>query len=392
VVVDINNHNTGRGNTMAAGRPLARNSKSVVANEAAMKPTSARLAEVPDIGQAKSYIHRQFPGGWEDFDLFDHAMAKRRNVLIEGPTGPGKTKAVRAYAAAKSKSFYRVSSSIGLEPSQLFGKYIPNPSGGFVWQDGPVTDLVRHGGVLLLNEVNFIPERVGTVLFSLLDEGREIQLVDHRAEVIRAHQGNHCWCRAKDCSDKMLLIVADMNPDYEGTRPLNKAFRNRFAIQLVWDYDPEVEKKLIKTKTIRLVMAQLRQQADTFDTPVSTNMGMEFEETAKELGVEFAMLNFTSHFAGPERPVIKTVLDTHRAGFMADFPEDDDEDENEEFVHDPELEKRLAGKLTHRGDPVYDPDEGVYGDHWLYKDEQYDPDTDEIVNVNTNKRHKAEVF
>lgn len=268
-----------------------------------------RLASVPPSEFLTSYIGREIVPGKSEFDVFDYAFQHAHNVLIEGPTGPGKTSAVMAYAAREKKPFYAVASNIGIEPSQLFGKYVPDLAGGFKWVDGPVTDLVRNGGVLLLNEVNFIPERVATVLFGLLDKRRSITLLDHEAEVIVANDD--------------LLILADMNPDYEGTRPLNKAFRNRFAIQLFWDYDDKVEAKLIKADSLRVMAQQFRkaQQAGDYETPCSTNMLIEFEKITKDMGFDFAKSNFVNHFGSDERQAAGVVVETHRASIEADlFP------------------------------------------------------------------------
>ena len=270
--------------------------------------STCTIAEVPDGKFLATYIGRKI-GTLTDFEVFDAALALKHNVLIEGPTGTGKTSAIMAYAAHKQMAFYSISSSNGTEPTQLFGKYIPNPDGsaGFIWQDGPVTDLVRHGGILLINEVNFIPERVLSVLFGLLDRRRKIELVDHRSEVIYAPDN--------------FLVFADMNPDYEGTRPLNKAFRNRFATQLHFDYDTKIEAKLISSKSLRDLAKQLRDQIaqGLYDTPVSTNMLIEFEELAKELNVAFAITNFVNHFPSDDRASVANVLATWTVNLETDI-------------------------------------------------------------------------
>lgn len=290
--------------TTAAPKPLRTGGrlapKEDSANEEAIKeavlhPVQKDLAQVPPADFLDSYISRTIEGKSE-FEIFDFAHLNRLNVLIEGPTGPGKTSAAMAWAVKNSKRFYAIPSNVGIEPSQMFGKFIPDQeTGGFRWVDGPVTDIVRNGGCLLINEVNFMPERVATVLFPLLDKRRQIMLVDNEGEVITAHPD--------------LLVMADMNPDYEGTRPLNKAFRNRFAVQLVWDYDPAVERQLVKS-TALLKMAKSIRDEGSFDTPVSTNMLMEYERIFYGLGLEFAMANFIAHFPSDDREAIKVVVNT----------------------------------------------------------------------------------
>lgn len=275
-------------------------------------PKIKRLAEVPDKARFyDGYINRQVPGGELDFEAFEKARLMLHNVLIEGPTGSGKTHSVYAYAAWSGMPLYSVSSSINTEPSQLFGRFVPDESkpGTYRWQDGPVTDIVRHGGVLLINEVNFIPERISTVLFGLLDTRKKIELQDHMGEVIYAP------------TDGSFLLIADMNPDYEGTRPLNKAFRNRFASKLYFDYDPVIEAQLVISKALLNVAGKLRDQIrqGVYDTPVSTNMLVEFEEYAIASGLDRAIDNFANSFPFDDRKSVQTVFDTIRSNLAGDY-------------------------------------------------------------------------
>lgn len=294
-------------------------------------------AQVPDDSILKWYIGRMI-GGRREFDVFDAARSMSYNVLIEGPTGPGKTTAVEAYAAARKKKFYAIPSSVGATPDQLFGKMLPDGKGGWKFVDGPVTDIVRHGGVLLINEVNFLPERVAVVLFALLDGRRLIMLMDHENEVIKAHRPKGCWCdlTPEECEKRWVLILADMNPDYAGTRTLNAAFRNRFAIQLDWGYDAEVEAKLIPSLTLRSLMEAMRQH-DTIFTPISTNMGQEFVKLTRGLGLDFAVANFTQHFDSDERPLVQSFLEAksadllHELKLVVDTDDDEDDDDDDDF-------------------------------------------------------------
>ena len=267
---------------------------------------SLQQARVPDMALFDEYVGRTVVKGEgkdsdvSDFDMFDYAFENRFNILMEGPTGAAKTSMALAYAAKNKMPFYAIPSNIDIEPSQLFGKFMPKPDGSVGWIDGPVTSIVRTGGLLLINEVNFMPDRVATVLFGLLDKRRQITLLDHNAEVIDAHPD--------------LLVVADMNPNYEGTRPLNKAFRNRYAVQLTWGYDDNVESKLVQSASLRELANKLRADLDNggLDTPCSTNMLMEFEKNYKSKGYSFAAYLFVSRFDADERSAVRLVLDTYK--------------------------------------------------------------------------------
>ena len=266
------------------------------------------LATVPPMKLAERYVHRKVYGV-EDFTAFDKARANGINVLIYGPTGPGKTTAVEAWAASRSLRMATVSGNASMESRQLFGGFIPDGNGSYGWIDGPVTDVVRNGGVLLLDEMNFISPKIYTTLYPLTDGRRSITLLDHMGETILAH--------------KDLTIFATMNPDYIGTTPLNFAMRNRFDIQLSWDYDDAVEAKLVSSKALLLVTKQLRAEAakGQYETPISTNMLIEVEEFIKDsdLGYEFAIENFIAHFSSDEQASVRLVFQTHEHNIKTDF-------------------------------------------------------------------------
>jgi len=266
------------------------------------------MVTVPDKAFAKAYINRKVVGGLTDFEIMDYAMASKKNVLIEGHAGSGKTAMVQAYASARGYRYFNVACHIGLEASHLVGRWIPTPDGHFRWQDGAVTEIVRNGGVLLFNEINFAPERFLTFIFSLLDYRREIQLLENGGEVIKAHPD--------------LLIVADMNPDYRGTRPLNQALADRFPERLVFPYDNAIEQKLIGSKALLVMANQLRDEFNkgTINTPISTRNLVAFADNAKALGMDFASYCYINSFEGDEeRSAVRLLLTTHRDNIATDF-------------------------------------------------------------------------
>lgn len=259
------------------------------------------MVSVPDKKWAKEYINRKVVNNLTDFEVYDYANANDMNILIEGHAGSGKTMSVQAYASARGMRYFNVACHIGLEASHLIGRWIPTPDGHFRWQDGAVTEIVRNGGVLLFNEINFAPERFLTFIFSLLDYRREIQLMENGGEVIKAHPD--------------LLIVADMNPDYRGTRPLNQALADRFAVRLSFPYDKPIEQKLLGNKALVDMANQLREEFNkgTLLTPVSTRSLVAFVKHAKQFGMDFATYTYVNSFEGDEeRNSVRLVVNTHR--------------------------------------------------------------------------------
>lgn len=265
------------------------------------------LIGVPDKSYANSYLHRYIDGVME-WDIYDRAMKDKVNILIEGDAGSGKTISVQSYASARGYRYFNVSNNNSTEPSELFGQWIPTPDGKYRWQDGAVTQLVRHGGVLLLNEIRFLPERVSTVLFSLLDYRREIQLMGNGGEVIKAHPD--------------LLIVADMNYlNYRGGRELNQAFNDRFGIKLEFNYDKAIEKKLVKYDSVLTLAEQLRAQyeKEELSNPISTRGLVDFVSNANRFGLDFAISSFVNGFNKDERGGVRLACETHKENIAIDM-------------------------------------------------------------------------
>ena len=266
------------------------------------------LATVPDTKWSREYIQRKVVGNLSEFDIYDVAMRDGDNVLISGHAGSGKTMSVIAYAAARGYRYYNVSSHNGQDHTQLMGHWIPTPDGSFRWQDGPVTDCVRNGNaVLLLNEINFMPEKLKTMLFSLLDKRREIQLMDKDGEVIKAAPN--------------LLIVADMNPNYRGTKPLNEAEKDRYAHKLEFPYEPNIERKLVKSRALLEVAGRLRQsfEREELITPISTRSLVAFVNNARDLGLDYAIYSFINGFHESERNAVRLAVETSKANIAADL-------------------------------------------------------------------------
>lgn len=264
-------------------------------------------AYVPDQEIGDRYICRKIHGKW-DYHLLDYALENDVNVLLMGDTGAGKTMLGEAYAAKTGMLYYSVPCDVSIDPSALFGKIVPTENGEFKWIDGPVTQLVRYGGVLNISEINFMPPRIAATLYPLLDSRRYITLLGHEGEIIRAHE--------------KLLVIADMNPQYRGTQELNAAFKNRFPMKVQWGYDRKVEEALIYNEELLDFAYKLRDQVgQTLRTPVATNMLIEFENFESALGMTFAAENFFAAFDATERDAVKQVFKLHKGNIESKYKE-----------------------------------------------------------------------
>lgn len=248
-----------------------------------------------------TYISRTI-AGVRDLDAIAAAHRLHHNLILAGPTGSAKTSVTYAYGAWKQLPVVNIPCNGAAEPSMFIGKWVRLQDGSFDFKLGELALAVLHGGIILLDEVNFLKSNIGAYLHGLLDSRRTLSIPDAQGSSaptsIKAHP---------DC-----LIVGAYNPDYHGTRPLNQAFKNRYCIQLDFPYLAEVEDKLLQSESLLTLANNLRLevQAGNLATPISTNMLIETEELAMDeaLGFDFAMVNFLNHFPEDERQPVKEVL------------------------------------------------------------------------------------
>lgn len=277
---------------------------------------------VPDKLVYDSYVGRKMHGGHKDIELLDWARWAGENVLIKGPTGPGKTLLCRAYCALRGIPFVNINPGTAIEPSMLTGKEVLR-NGSTIWADGILTAALRRGDCLILmDEVNFWPPGVTGAVHSLTDDQRYLYLYDHLIET-ETPEGVKASAEIVHAAADT-LIVAAYNPRYEGTFRPNQAFENRFAVHFRWDYSTSVESKLVSLPTLKNIAAELRKLHANGEiaVPISTNKLIFFQKLADDLGIGAAIDNFLSYFDGSEHDAVKNVFTLNRKKLEKEIEEE----------------------------------------------------------------------
>jgi MoxR-like ATPase len=305
----------------AAPSRAAANKRAKAAKAKAAHPLAHRI---PEMMFANDFIGRMI-GGEEDTDIIRKARELRHNVIISGPTGSAKTSLLYAVAAEDGLPVVNVACNGAAEPSEMFGRIMPTEDGGFEFVPGEVTLAAMYGGYILLDEVNFMAPRIAAVLHGALDKRRTLTMV---GATIYLNDGS-IWDGHlhEDC-----IFVAAYNPGYQGTRPLNEAFKNRFAFKIDYPYKREIEDQLLESDAL-LDLAWKMRETSAISTPVSTNLLMEFEMMTHEISIGFAVENFLMGFQANERPSVQELLTIELDHIMSelgiapqDMPDDDDDD------------------------------------------------------------------
>ena len=160
--------------------------------------------------------------------------ARRHPILLQGPTSAGKTSMVARLAEATGHRLVRINNHEHTDVQEYIGSFQPDAHGALQFHDGALTQAVRLGYWIVLDELNLAPTDVLEALNRLLDDNREL-LVPETSEVVRPHPH--------------FMLFATQNPpgSYGGRKVLSRAFRNRF-LEMQMDEIPEAELTQILTE------------------------------------------------------------------------------------------------------------------------------------------------
>lgn len=103
-------------------------------------------------------------------------------VILEGPTSAGKTSTVQYLAKITHNKVTRINNHMHTDIQEYLGSYVPSQSehdgGKLVFQEGVLVEAVRNGHWVILDELNLAPSEVLEALNRLLDDNRELHLVE----------------------------------------------------------------------------------------------------------------------------------------------------------------------------------------------------------------------
>ncbi|MBU2977362.1 MoxR family ATPase [Alteromonas sp. C1M14] len=189
--------------------------------------------------QLQTYLDSQIIGQTALTQSMLIALLADGHMLVEGPPGLAKTRAINALANGIDGDFHRVQFTPDLLPADLTGTDIYRPeTGEFVFQKGPL-----FHNLVLADEINRAPAKVQSALLEAMAE-RQITV------------GNKTYALSP-----LFLVMATQNPlEQEGTYPLPEAQLDRFLMHVSIDY-PTAETEL---SILRLTRNEdLKQQVET---------------------------------------------------------------------------------------------------------------------------------
>jgi MoxR-like ATPase len=220
--------------------------------------------------------------------LINKAIENRDNILFVGPTSTGKSTIVHKISHDLQLPLYEVVAHKDAESDRYIGirelkegetKFIP----------GKITKPLMNGGIAFVDEFNFIQPGINMALHSVLDDRRQLEVLELSQEPIKAHD------------DFMFVAAMNEGDEYRGAFELNQATKRRFDLIIRFDYlDKEEEIKILMKKSgvenrrraqkIVLVLNMCREakKKDELLNPADTGTGIDWMKYSEIVGVKEA--------------------------------------------------------------------------------------------------------
>lgn len=171
------------------------------------------------------------------------ALLSDGHLLVEGPPGLAKTKAIKTLAQQLEGRFHRIQFTPDLLPADITGTEIYRPeTASFEFQAGPI-----FHNLILADEINRAPAKVQSALLEAMGEG-QVSVGKHSISM-----------------EKLFMVMATQNPiEQEGTYPLPEAQLDRFMLHVNIDYPDRESERLI----LDLVENEARDIAQTLPNKI----------------------------------------------------------------------------------------------------------------------------
>ncbi|MGH8227500.1 MAG: AAA family ATPase [Steroidobacteraceae bacterium] len=188
----------------------------LAASELGRDASAARQA----FAELREYLSSQIIGQAGLVERLLVVLLADGHLLVEGPPGLAKTRAIKALAQALECDFQRMQFTPDLLPADLTGSDIFRPEEGtFRFQRGPL-----FHNLILADEINRAPAKVQSALLEAMAE-RQVSVG-----------------AASYALPRMFLVMATQNPiEQEGTYPLPEAQLDRFMLHTRVDYPDRAE-------------------------------------------------------------------------------------------------------------------------------------------------------
>ncbi|MBI4347088.1 MAG: AAA family ATPase [Elusimicrobia bacterium] len=191
---------------------------------------------------------------WKLVEQVDEAAQLNQVVSLVGPTGTGKSMAVKWLAANNGIPHLTVAMKPAIGQGEMVGSVRPTPI-GLAWQWGFLIKAMIQGDWVTLEEVNLAPSEVLEFLNEFLNSGflRLTQFLD--PETLETVLPKELFETLKADGYRLkahprFRLFFTMNPDtYSGRNPLSKTLLNRTVQMWAPEYSPREMQLIVRART-----------------------------------------------------------------------------------------------------------------------------------------------
>jgi len=200
-----------------------------------------------DKARIPKHDERWIPGKREkeQMECIALGISNRENIFIFGPTGCGKTTIIEEMAALLDQPCIRVQANRKLTIEDFVGQQslsVVDNQHVTEWQDGVLTQAMRNGWWIVLDEITGAEAGILLRLQAVL-EGKPLVLTENGGEIVEPHQ--HFRIIASDNTNGR----GDNSGLYVGTNLMNEATLDRFGVVIKAEYpDAATENNILTSK------------------------------------------------------------------------------------------------------------------------------------------------